>query len=92
LQVDQGDVVKGKISRDDVAQLCVALLDESVAADTTFEIKSTVPFSTPFVADPAAPVTARDWGSLLRGAGLKQGVTGKTVNGVYTGKEPEISV
>ena len=27
--------------------------------------------------------------SLLEGASLRQGVTGKTVNGQYTGKEPD---
>lgn len=90
LQLDQGDLVRGKISRDDVSQLCVTLLDDEAGADTTFEIKSTVPFSTPYVAEPGA--AARDWGATLRAAGLKKGVTGKTVNGVYTGKEPEDAV
>lgn len=87
LVVDQGDTIKGKISRDDVAELCVALLNEPCATDMTFEIKSTVPFSTPFTVDGDVP--KRDWKELLVGAGLKKGVTGKTVNGVYTGKEPE---
>jgi hypothetical protein len=43
-----GDVIKGKVSRDDVAELCIALLGLPQATDTTFEIKSTVPFSTPW--------------------------------------------
>lgn len=85
--LDQGDVIKGKISRNDVAQLCVALLEEPAAVDTTFEIKSTVPFSTPYVAEPGA--APRDWHSTLSSAGLRKGVTGRTVGGVYTGKEPE---
>ena len=53
------------------------------------QIKSTVPFSTPFVVDAAAPPPPRDWGAVLAGAGLQQGVTGKTVEGVYTGKGPD---
>jgi hypothetical protein len=72
-----------------VAELLVALLDEPAATDTTFEVKSTVPFSQPWTVDPASPPTARDWGALLRGAGLRKGVTGKTVGGVYTGRDPE---
>ncbi len=78
---------QGKISREEIAELCVELLDLPVAADTTFEIKSTVPFSTPFSVDPANLPPPRDWAKLL--SGVKQGVTGKTVNGVYTGKEME---
>jgi hypothetical protein len=41
-------VIKGKVSRDEVAGLCVALLGLPAAADTTFEIKSTIPFSQPW--------------------------------------------
>eukprot|EP00887_Chlorella_sp_A99_P004628 scaffold4.g4628.t1 len=82
-------VESGKISREDVAELCVELLSQPAGLDTTFEIRSTVPFSTPWEVDPAAPPPPRDWGALLLSAGLRQGVTGKTVGGVYTGKEPE---
>ena len=32
----------------DVAELCVQLLSQPAAADTTFEVKSTVPFSEPW--------------------------------------------
>lgn len=39
--------------------------------------------------DAANPVPPRDWAALLGGAELRRGVTGKTINGVYTGKEPE---
>ena len=52
--VDQGDTIKGKVSREDVADLCVALLDLPMAANTTFEIKSTVPFSEEFRGAPGA--------------------------------------
>lgn len=50
--VDQGDTIKGKISREEVADLAVALLDMPEATNTTFEIKSTVPFSQPFEVPP----------------------------------------
>jgi hypothetical protein len=92
LEVDQGDVIKGKISRDDVADLLIALLAGGAggeAVDTTFEIKSTVPFSTPWTAEDAAAAPPRDWAALLGAAALVPGVTGKTVGGVYTGRRPE---
>jgi len=87
LEIDQGDVIKGKISRDDVAQLCIALLKQEDAAGVTFEIKSTVPFSTPFEVDPSNPPAPRDWSTLLKKSHLQTGITGKTVDGVYLGKE-----
>ncbi|GLC61057.1 hypothetical protein PLESTB_001711400 [Pleodorina starrii] len=107
IELDQGDTVKGKISRDDVADLCVALLGCPSAADTTFEIRSTVPFSQPWTGPPApaaaaadagaaAPAAAaaagaplRDWPATLAAAGLRRGVTGRTVDGVYTGRQVE---
>ena len=67
---------QGKIARDDVAQLVVALLDAPAAVDTTFEIKSTVPFSEPYKAQPDAP--PRDWqardcvGSRVQRTGLAE--------------------
>lgn len=79
--------MQGKISREDVADLCVSLLDLPSAVGTTFEIKSTIPFSQPWEGTTAA--AARDWGSELSAAGIKRGATGKTINGVYTGKQPE---
>ena len=51
--------MQGKISREDIAELCAVLFDSTAAADTTFEIKSTVPFSQPYEADPSQP--PRDW-------------------------------
>ena len=80
---------QGKISREDVADLCLALLSQPCATNTTFEIKSTVPFSQPWTLDPANPPPPRDWATFLSGAQLQRGVTGRTVNGVYTGREPE---
>jgi len=83
---------QGKISRDDVAQLCTDLLSIPAATGTTFEIKSTVPFSQPWGPEDAAQQPARDWGAVVEGAGLVQGVTGKTVGGVYSGKRVEAEV
>ena len=53
--------LQGKISREDIADLCAALLDTPAACDTTFEIKSTVPFSQPFEVDPSRPLPPRNW-------------------------------
>jgi len=92
LVVDQGDVIKGKISREDVADLCCSLLELPGSAGTTFEISSTVPFSQPFVAPDKgfAPRTNEEWQHLLRN--VEKGVTGKTVEGVYSGKRKEQQV
>lgn len=87
VKIDQGDDMKGKISREDVARLLVAMLDTEAASDVTFEVSSTVPFSEQFAGD--EKVADRDWGALVTAAGLRQGVTGKTIDGVYTGKMTE---
>lgn len=93
LEVDQGDSVKGKVSRDDVAALCVAMVTGAAGdscTDTTFEVKSTVPFSQPWTesdADAAGRGAQRDWAALLKD--LKPGVTGRTIQGVYTGRNVE---
>ncbi len=90
LAVGQGDTIKGKISREDVAELCarLALGECGAMAGTTFEIKSEVPFSEPFESpDGWQGRPVEDWAALLRG--IRPGVTGKTVNGVYTGARPE---
>lgn len=79
--------LQGKISREEVADLCVALLQLPSAVGTTFEMKSTIPFSQPWAPEEAA--APRDWAATLQTAGIKPGVTGKTVDGVYTGKQPE---
>lgn len=80
-------VMQGKISREDVAALCVALLDLPGGLDRTFEVSSTVPFSQPWEVDPANPPPPRDWAVLL--ADVRPGVTGKTVDGVWTGRQTE---
>ncbi|MEB3341880.1 CIA30 family protein [Okeania sp.] len=36
---DQGDNIKGLVSRDDIAELCVKVLEENRASNTTFEVK-----------------------------------------------------
>lgn len=78
---------QGKISRADVADLCVALLSGPEATDATFEVKSTVPFSEAF--QPAPGQQPTDWAALLRHGGLKPRVTGKTIDGRYMGKEAD---
>lgn len=78
LVISQGDTIKGKLSRQDVAELCVELLSQELALDTTFEVKSTVPFSQPFKVDPQSPPQSRDWQALLASADLKENVTGKS--------------
>lgn len=94
--------LQGKISRDDVAELCVSLLTSRAAANTTFEVGSTLTPTEewtgeagsggewPTGGDNQGP--GRNWEGTLRSAGLKPGVTGKTIDGVYTGKEPEDTV
>ncbi|XP_021809196.1 uncharacterized protein LOC110752779 [Prunus avium] len=52
---DQGDNITGKISREEVAQICVAALERPYASGKTFEVKSVVPFSEPFTVDPQNP-------------------------------------
>ncbi len=66
LTVSQGDTLKGKIGRSEVAQLCASLLEIPGAAGRTFEIASTVPFSEPFDGPAGGgPTPTRDWGALL---------------------------
>lgn len=64
----------------------MALLEQPAAANTTFEVGSTVPFSQPWTGEGAAP---RDWAAVLGSAGLQPRVTGKTIGGRWLGKEPE---
>jgi len=91
IELGQGDVLKGKVSREDVADLVVALLDCPAGAGLTFEVKSTVPFSQPWTG-PAAGAPPTDWCGLVGRAGLVAGVTGKTVGGVYSGTRVEAEV
>lgn len=39
LILEQGDNIKGKVSRDDIAELCVTALESYKAINTTFEVK-----------------------------------------------------
>ncbi|KAK8914634.1 hypothetical protein KSP39_PZI024418 [Platanthera zijinensis] len=72
---DQGDNITGKISRDEVARICVAALESPYACDKTFEVKSAVPFSEPFTVDPCNPPPEKDYDEYFRT--LKTGITGK---------------
>lgn len=82
-------MLQGKIGRSDLASLCVHLLESSAATDRTFEVRSTVPFSEPWTEEQSAAAAARNWDGALADAALKQRVTGKTINGVYTGRSEE---
>ncbi len=39
LLFDQGDTIKGKVSREDIAELCVQALEQPKACNVTFEVK-----------------------------------------------------
>uniref|UniRef100_A0ACD5Z8C4 Uncharacterized protein n=1 Tax=Avena sativa TaxID=4498 RepID=A0ACD5Z8C4_AVESA len=72
---EQGDNITGKISREEVALLCVAALASPSAVGKTFEVKSTVPFSEPFVVDPSNPPPEKDYEVYFKE--LKDGITDK---------------
>lgn len=72
---DQGDNITGKISREEVARICVAALESPHACDKTFEVKSVIPFSEPFTVDPANPPPEKDYDEYFKT--LKKGITGK---------------
>ncbi|CAL5214190.1 unnamed protein product [Lathyrus oleraceus] len=72
---DQGDNITGKISREEVAQMCVAALQSPYACDKTFEVKSVIPFSEPFTVDPENPPPEKDYDIYFKS--LKEGITGK---------------
>ncbi|CAO2823499.1 unnamed protein product [Amaranthus hypochondriacus] len=71
----QGDNITGKISREEVARICVAALESSYACDKTFEVKSVIPFSEPFTIDPENPPPEKDYDVYFKT--LKEGITGK---------------
>ncbi|WP_210407183.1 CIA30 family protein [Hydrocoleum sp. CS-953] len=52
---DQGDNIKGIVSRDDIADLCVKVLEENKACNTTFEAKG----------DQENQATAENWEKLF---------------------------
>ncbi|KAF8642537.1 hypothetical protein HU200_067213 [Digitaria exilis] len=72
---DQGDNITGKVSREEVARICVAALASPNAVGKTFEVKSTVPFSEPYVIDPSNPPPEKDYEMYFKE--LKEGITGK---------------
>ncbi|ESQ55507.1 hypothetical protein EUTSA_v10024714mg [Eutrema salsugineum] len=72
---DQGDNITGKVSRDEVARICIAALESPLALNKTFEVKSTVPFSEPFTVDPENPPPEKDYNEYFKN--LKDGITGK---------------
>ncbi len=40
LSLDQGDTMKGQVSREDIAELCIQALNQPQASNVTFEVKS----------------------------------------------------
>ncbi|KAJ7968761.1 NAD(P)-binding Rossmann-fold superfamily protein [Quillaja saponaria] len=72
---DQGDNITGKISREEVARICIAALESPYACDKTFEVKSVIPFSEPFTVDPENPPPEKDYNIYFKN--LKAGITGK---------------
>lgn len=54
LVLDRGDTMRGKVSREDVADLCVRLLEMPEAANLTFEVRAK-----------DEPAAASDWGDRL---------------------------
>ncbi|KAI7758005.1 hypothetical protein M8C21_018726 [Ambrosia artemisiifolia] len=72
---DQGDNITGKISREEVAKICVAALESPDACDKTFEVKCVLPFSEQYTVDPENPPPEKDYNEYFKT--LKPGVTGK---------------
>ncbi|CAA6671485.1 unnamed protein product [Spirodela intermedia] len=76
---DQGDNITGKISREEVAKICIAALESPNACDKTFEVKSTIPFSETYTVDPSSPPPEKDYSTYF--APLRDGITGKEALG-----------
>ncbi|KAI5659791.1 hypothetical protein M9H77_28584 [Catharanthus roseus] len=72
---DQGDNITGKISREEIARICIAALESPYALDKTFEVKSVIPFSEPYTVDPENPPPEKDYDEYFKN--LKEGITGK---------------
>lgn len=72
---DQGDNITGKISREEVARICVAALESTYACNKTFEVKSVIPFSQPYEVDPQNPPPDKNYEEYFKN--LKEGITGK---------------
>ncbi|CAM9424927.1 unnamed protein product [Chrysoparadoxa australica] len=73
LVLAQGDEIKGKISRDDVAELISAAVMSTEAAGLTLEAKTDIPFSEVWTREKGAE--ERNYSELY--GSLKAGVTGK---------------
>jgi len=39
LAFEQGDNIRGKVSREDIAELCIQVLEQPKACNVTFEVK-----------------------------------------------------
>jgi len=52
-------------------------LEEPSAVNTTFEIRSTVPFSQPFTVDSQSEQQEREWSSFLKASKLDAKINGK---------------
>ncbi|KAF9590806.1 hypothetical protein IFM89_038398 [Coptis chinensis] len=72
---EQGDNITGKISREEVARICVAALESPYALNKTFEVKSVIPYSEPFTVDPENLPPEKDYDTYFKT--LKDGITGK---------------
>lgn len=75
------------MSREDLAEMLVEMLGLTYTTDTTFEVVGSIPSTQPYV--PEDNLKPRDWPSIFENAKLKKGVTGKTIDGVYTGRDPQ---
>ncbi|EXC10939.1 hypothetical protein L484_004838 [Morus notabilis] len=72
---DQGDNITGKVSREEIALICIAALESPYALDKTFEVKSVIPFNEPFTVDLENPPPEKDYNIYFKN--LKGGITGK---------------
>ncbi|GKF42843.1 hypothetical protein Tco_0126185 [Tanacetum coccineum] len=65
-------VMQGKISREEVAKVCVAALDSMYPCG---HVKCVLPFSEEYTVDPKNPPPEKDYNSYL--ISLKDGIPGK---------------
>ena len=87
LVVSQGDTIRGKVARQDVASFIASAVMGEVPSSlgATFELGTTQPFPVPYVAGEGEGArTGEEWEEALRRANVRPGVTGKTVDGKYT--------
>ncbi|CAK9152633.1 unnamed protein product [Ilex paraguariensis] len=74
---EQGDNITGKISREEIARICVAALESPYACGKTLEVKSVIPFSEPYTVDPENPPPEKDYEVYFKT--LEDGITGKEI-------------